>query len=1343
MATAFEAGGHNNKGLTGAMLFQTIGNIIRATSDDDSGAGIGGGYNGKGGDVEITGGYVVASASTGKARAIGHGTGNSSVGKLSLHRGAAVYTGKNEKSADYTPFEDRVTACQSNRYALILPCLHENSICTITEETHRITCLYCTQLSEMPEPHEWNETNDHCVICNYHKALSEYTIQYDPNGGEGEPRQIKIASGAEYKLPSCSFTPPEGKIFDRWLVTIGESASVFKNPEQDITVTDDITVKALWKELHTVTFVAEDGTEGVPPAQTVGNGEKALKPDEPNREGYAFRYWKLQGTEKEYSFNSEVLNDIILEAVWEKLQTELIITARSKTCVYNGESQGPSGAYTNRIDTYVTVEGLKDGDALTGITLSGSRMDAGEYVITPSAAVIRGKTSNYSSIIYCEGTLTITKAPNPAVIVADAAVTKGGNTVNLSKNVKYAAGDVTYAITGEANGCKIDKNTGLFTSGDETGTCVVTVTATGNTNYLAAKKNITVSVEDRGIVPLHVTENDTLYKTEPEDPVYTGPDGSPISIPDGSSVEISYSGNSYGPSKNKPSDAGRYAVTVMIETSDTVYTGTDTFEIIPKEIRVSADDKTKTFHDIDPVFTATLTDIDGKPVDDAEVSYTLSRIPGENVGEYSIAPSGAHRQGNYFVSYITGALTITRASNPAVIDDSAAVTKGGNTVDLSENVKDAAGDVTYAITGEANGCKVDADKGLFTSGDKAGTCIVTVTAMESANCLGTTKNITVTVEDKEIVPIHVISNDAFYGEEPEDPTYTGLDGGPISIPDGSTVRISYSGNNYGPSHNKPTDVGKYIVTVKIETSDKIYTGKAAFTIKRKEVTVKAENEYKIYGEEDPELEAWVSVNDESEGAKKVDYTLSRVPGENAGEYEITPSGAVIQGNYIVSYLPGTLTIGPADADRLGLRASGYEGIYDAQVHTAEASVDLTDGTVIEYSTDDGDTWSTTAPGIRDADEEGVTVLVRATNRNYRKALQEVTLTVNRADSAVITAPQANKLAYNGSKQKLITAGEAKGGKMQYALGTKTEATESYSSSVPEVIDAGTYYVWYKSKGDQNHHDSEAKYVIAKIDTITVTVTFVDGLGNTLKTEKVEGGKSAAAPDTPIRDGYIFVGWDKDFSRVTSDMTVTALWKENAKTENAKTVNGVLLAKLLTKGQSKLVLSWNKINGVQGYDIFFGKSSKKKSKLTGSVKGNKTSKWTFKKLKKNTSYKAYVKAWIMKDEKKVYVAACPTVYEYTSGGTKQYTNAVSITVKKKKITLKAGRTYTVKAKIKKQRKGRKLMPGKQAAPLRYLSTAPKVAKVTKKGKIKALKKGTSYIYVFAHNGVNRKVQVVVR
>lgn len=55
-----------------------------------------------------------------------------------------------------------------------------------------------------------------------------------------------------------------------------------------------------------------------------------------------------------------------------------------------------------------------------------------------------------------------------------------------------------------------------------------------------------------------------------------------------------------------------------------------------------------------------------------------------------------------------------------------------------------------------------------------------------------------------------------------------------------------------------------------------------------------------------------------------------------------------------------------------------------------------------------------------------------------------------------------------------------------------------------------------------------------------TVTFMDGK-TVLKTEKVQHGSAATAPEVPEQDGKTFKEWDKGFSKVTSDLTINAVY----------------------------------------------------------------------------------------------------------------------------------------------------------------------------------------------------------
>ena len=53
------------------------------------------------------------------------------------------------------------------------------------------------------------------------------------------------------------------------------------------------------------------------------------------------------------------------------------------------------------------------------------------------------------------------------------------------------------------------------------------------------------------------------------------------------------------------------------------------------------------------------------------------------------------------------------------------------------------------------------------------------------------------------------------------------------------------------------------------------------------------------------------------------------------------------------------------------------------------------------------------------------------------------------------------------------------------------------------------------------------------------VRFVDWDGTELSKASVESGKAATAPTAPTREGYRFTGWDKDFSKITSDVNIIA------------------------------------------------------------------------------------------------------------------------------------------------------------------------------------------------------------
>ena len=188
----------------------------------------------------------------------------------------------------------------------------------------------------------------------------------------------------------------------------------------------------------------------------------------------------------------------------------------------------------------------------------------------------------------------------------------------------------------------------------------------------------------------------------------------------------------------------------------------------------------------------------------------------------------------------------------------------------------------------------------------------------------------------------------------------------------------------------------------------------------------------------------------------------------------------------------------------------------------------------------------------------------------------------------------------------------------------------------------------------------------------------------------------------------------------------------------------MFAKVVPKGKSNLKFTWSKVNGAQGYDIYIGRSNFDGNaiscQLQKTIKGNRRFHWTKKKLRKHTYYKAYVKAWIMKNGKKETIRKSIYVRTITSGANKQYTAPRNITVKTTKLTLKSGATHKINATISKYKKKKK--KSKYLFGVTYKTSNDKIASVDKNGKITAKSSGNCKVYAIAANGARKTIHVTV-
>ena len=133
---------------------------------------------------------------------------------------------------------------------------------------------------------------------------NEHTVTFDANGGS-EPKDLpeevttampakKVLHGSEYYLPECEFVAPEGKQFKAWQID-GTEYPV----NAPVTVTADITVKALWEDAppapteYIVTVTNDGNGIGTATPSTAAAGTEITLTAMPSEE-YHFKKWQVE-----------------------------------------------------------------------------------------------------------------------------------------------------------------------------------------------------------------------------------------------------------------------------------------------------------------------------------------------------------------------------------------------------------------------------------------------------------------------------------------------------------------------------------------------------------------------------------------------------------------------------------------------------------------------------------------------------------------------------------------------------------------------------------------------------------------------------------------------------------------------------------------------------------------------------------------------------------------------------------------------------------------------------------------------------------------------------------------
>ncbi len=127
---------------------------------------------------------------------------------------------------------------------------------------------------------------------------------------------------------------------------------------------------------------------------------------------------------------------------------------------------------------------------------------------------------------------------------------------------------------------------------------------------------------------------------------------------------------------------------------------------------------------------------------------------------------------------------------------------------------------------------------------------------------------------------------------------------------------------------------------------------------------------------------------------------------------------------------------------------------------------------------------------------------------------------------------------------------------------KTDMVKHYQSATPPDAPERTGYTFTGWDTDYSYI-TKGLSVTAQYSVSTYTVIFNDWDGTQLSKQTIDYEKAATAPSSPTRSGYTFTGWDVSYSKVTSDLTITAQYSQDGATNYTvlfEDWNGTILSK---------------------------------------------------------------------------------------------------------------------------------------------------------------------------------------
>ena len=215
------------------------------------------------------------------------------------------------------------------------------------------------------------------------------SVIINPDGGlyEGSAstKVVQANSGEYYEL---SEPTKEGYVFDKWIIVSGSDSEIIGNKLK--VGTEEVTVKAIYKQLYTLTINLNGGSSSQSLTHYMLEGTTLIL-TEPTKNGYTFNGWTGEGINgSTFTMGS---SNVTISASWNVINYTI-------TYNLNGGSANNPSSYNIDTTTFTLTNPTKTGYTFNGWTGSNGSSPQTSVTISKGSQGDKTYTANWTAVTY-------------------------------------------------------------------------------------------------------------------------------------------------------------------------------------------------------------------------------------------------------------------------------------------------------------------------------------------------------------------------------------------------------------------------------------------------------------------------------------------------------------------------------------------------------------------------------------------------------------------------------------------------------------------------------------------------------------------------------------------------------------------------------------------------------------------------------------------------------------------------------------------------------------------------------------------------------------------------------